>query len=135
MKLIRDERGVAAVEMALISPVLIMGLLLMFDVGIAVKERMVLDNATRAGAQAVMANVNETNEIKSIIEASMKSTENVTVSVVKDCKCGDASVACTNWCSSTTPPSVFLKMSAARLRVGFLLPDHTLRSQTHVQIR
>lgn len=135
MRLIRDESGVAAVEMALISPVLMMGLLLMFDVAIAVKERMVLDNATRAGAQAVMANVNQTSEVKAIIQASVTKLENVTVSVDKNCTCGDAEVACTNWCTATTPPSVFLKISAARIRTGFLLPDHRLRSQTHVQIR
>ncbi|CTQ54508.1 Flp pilus assembly protein TadG [Roseibium album] len=135
MKFTRDERGVAGVEMALVSPFLIMALLLMLDVGIAVKERMDLDHSTRSGAQAVMANVNETQQIKDLVVASAGGMQNITVSVEKTCTCDGASVGCTSWCTPTTPPSVFLQISAAKTHTGFLLPAFNVESQTHVQIR
>ncbi len=135
MRFVRDEHGAAAVEMALISPFLILGLLLMLDVGVAVKERLDLDHSTRTGAQAVMANVNETQQISDLVLASSEGASGVTVSVEKTCSCGSTTVDCTNWCSGNTPPSVFMNISAARQHLGFLLPEFTVESQTNVQIR
>lgn len=135
MKILKDERGVAAVEMALVSPFLILGLLLMLDVGIAVKERMNLDHNTRTGAQAVMTNLNDTQMVKDLIVASSGGATDISVTVEKICTCDGSGVSCTTWCSPTAPPSVFLQISAARPHNGFLLPDFTVESQTHVQIR
>ncbi|WP_428651631.1 TadE/TadG family type IV pilus assembly protein [Roseibium sp.] len=135
MKFWRDERGVAAVEMALISPVLILGLLLMLDIGVAVKERLDLDHSTRTGAQAVMANVNDTTEIRNLVVATTEGDPGVSVSVEKVCSCGTTAVSCTSWCTADTPPSVFMNISATKLHVGFLLPQFNVESQTNVQIR
>jgi Flp pilus assembly protein TadG len=134
-RLNKDQLGVAAVEMTLISPFLILGLLLMLDVGVAVKERLNLDHSTRVGAQAVMANINETSEISNVVLASASEPENVTISVEKTCSCGSTQVDCANWCSANVPPSVFLNISAVKQHTGFLLPPFNLESQTHVQIR
>ncbi len=131
----RDESGVAAVEMAMIAPILVMGLLLMMDIGMAVKERIDLDQSTRAGAQAVMANVNDTTEIKNLVVATAEGDPDVTVSVEKVCSCSGAAVSCANWCSAKEPPSVFMNISASKMHVGFLLPQFNVESQTNVQIR
>ena len=134
-RLAADRRGVAAVEMALVSPVLILGLLLMLDSGLAVQTRLNLDHSTRTGAQAAMSNINETTEISAIMLAATNDPTNVTVTVEKTCFCGDVEVACSNWCSATVPPSVFLNISAAKQHNGYLLPPFELESKTHVQIR
>lgn len=135
LKIIRDERGVAGIEMALVTPFLVLGLLLMVDVGIAIGERLDLDHSTRTGAQAVMANLNDTMQISSLMLASTRAPEDVTVSVEKTCACGGTTVECTSWCSAEEPPSVFMNISAARLHDGFLLPPFNVESRTHVQIR
>lgn len=133
--LLRDRSGVAAVEMALIAPVLILGLLMMLDVGFAVRERVNLDHSTRTGAQAVMSNLNDETEISDIVLAAANEPQSVTIAVERTCSCGGTQVDCSNWCSATEPPSVFLNISAAKQHKGFLLPAFTLESQTHVQIR
>ncbi|MDN3721613.1 TadE/TadG family type IV pilus assembly protein [Roseibium salinum] len=122
----RDDRGVAAVEMALVAPFLILGLLLMLDVGIAVKERMDLDHSTRSGAQAAMANVNEAQQIADLVTASTNGAPGVTVSVVKTCSCGSVAVQCTSWCSAKVPPLGFPRyqreQAACRLPAAGLHP-------------
>lgn len=130
-----DRCGIAAVEMALVSPVLILGLLMMLDVGFAVRERLNLDHSTRTGAQAVMSNINDPAEISQIVLATANEPQNVTIAVNKTCACASTPVNCSNWCSAKEPPSVFLNISAAKQHDGFLLPPFNLESQTHVQIR
>jgi Flp pilus assembly protein TadG len=135
MNFLKDRRGVAAVEMALISPFLIMGLLLMLDAGVAVKKRLDLDHSTRTGAQAVMSNINETDEISNLVLAASHNSSEVTVTVLKTCSCSGTPVSCNSYCSATVPPSVFMNITAARQHTGFLLPPFKLESQTNVQIR
>jgi len=113
-RLAADRRGVAAVEMALVSPVLILGLLLMLDAGMAVQGRLNLDHSTRTSAQAAMSNINDSTEISAIMLAATNDPANVTVTVEKTCFCGEIEVTCSIWCAPTAPPSVFLNISAAR---------------------
>src|SRR5687767_11414888 len=47
-----DTSGVAAVEFALLAPVLTFAFLSMVDLGLAANEKMRMDSALRAGAQA-----------------------------------------------------------------------------------
>ncbi|WP_157739049.1 TadE/TadG family type IV pilus assembly protein [Labrenzia sp. VG12] len=133
--LISDLRAVAAVEMALVAPFLIFGLLMMLDIGMAVREGLNLDHSTRVGAQAVMSNINEANDISNLILASANEPDKVTIAVEKTCSCDGLAVDCANWCSAKEPPSVFLNISAVKLHKGFLLPPFNLESETHVQIR
>lgn len=130
-----NERGMAAVEMGLIFPILAFGFLLMADVGTAVGGRMELDRNVRAGVQAVMSNINDPDGIKAYVIASADDATNLSVAVDKTCKCGGTAASCTSWCSSTVPPAVFLNISAAKPYTGYLLPQFDLKSATHVQLR
>lgn len=129
-----SESGVAAVEMALVAPILLFGLLLVLDVGIAVAERMDLDRNVRAGVQAAMANINDPDAVKDVVVASLNGAQGVSVTVTKTCACGSTGTACTSWCSAEEPPSVFVNISAVKPHSGRML-SVVLESKTHVQLR
>ncbi len=133
--LVQNRSGVAAIEMGLVTPIILFGLILMVDVGIAVSERMELDRNVRAGAQAVMALTNEPKDVKNLIVASTEGANNVSVTVNKTCTCGNAAAACNTMCGADEPPSVFLNISAIKPYTGMMLPAFNLESQTHVQLR
>jgi Flp pilus assembly pilin Flp len=133
-----SESGVAAVEMALVAPIiLLLGFIPMWDVGAAVAARMDLDRAVRAGVQAVMANINDVDDVKDVVVASLNGAPGVSVAVNKRCECGSTSAACTSLCSAQEPPeppSVFVDISAAQTYSGRLL-QLDLKSETYVQLR
>jgi Flp pilus assembly protein TadG len=133
--LIRSQSGVAAIEMGLLTPVILIGFLLMTDVGIAVAERMDLDRNVRAGVQAVMALTNDPKDVKDLVLASTNGTPNVSVAVSKTCACGNSAAPCNSLCSADEPPSVFLNISASKPYTGLILPTFNVGSQTHVQLR
>ena len=136
LALIRSQSGVAAIEMGLLTPIILIGFLLMLDVGIAVAERMDLDRNVRAGVQAVMALTNDPKDVKDLVLASTNGTPNVSVAVNKTCTCGNSAAQCNSLCSADDePPSVFLNISASKPYTGLILPTFNVGSQTHVQLR
>ena len=133
--LARCEAGVAATEFALFAPMIILGILMMVDIGGAIAERMEMDRNVRAGAQAAMSLNNDVSSIEGIILASTEEPENLTVDVNLQCLCSEASAACTTPCPDTTAPAVFVQISAVQTYEGIIMPERTLSSQTRVQIR
>ena len=129
------DAGVAATEFALFAPMIILGILMMVDIGGAIAERMEMDRNVRAGAQAAMSLNNDVSSIEGIILASTEEPENLTVDVNMQCLCSEASAACTTPCPDTTAPAVFVQISALQAYEGIIMPERTLSSQTRVQIR
>lgn len=130
-----DERGVSAVEFAIIGPVLIFGMIGMVDIGLALGERMGMDRSVRAGAQAAMSLNNHEDGIRNIVLASAGSQAGLAVTVATTCECAGAAAACGVPCGSGDAPSVFIGISASKTQPAMLLPDMSLRSNTRVQIR
>lgn len=132
---LKGESGVAAVEMGLFAPPLIIGVVLMADIGLAVEARMELDRNVRAGVQAAMSNVSDLNAIKGVVLASANGSQAISVDVGKTCTCGSAAASCNSWCAPEVPPSVFINISATEAYSGLMLPALKLESKTHVQLR
>jgi Flp pilus assembly protein TadG len=134
-RFVRDKSGVAAIEMGLAAPFLIAGLIMMLDAGLAVNERMKLDRNVRAGVQAVMARVTDPTAIKNAVENSTDGATNINVAVNQVCSCGSTVTACTNWCGGNVPPSVVIFIKATKQQTSLMLPNMTLESDSHVQLR
>ena len=66
-RLFGAESGMAAAEFALMLPIFGFGLLSMLDVGLAINERMKLDQAVRSGAQLVMTGVEDVAALESAV--------------------------------------------------------------------
>ncbi|MBM3484842.1 MAG: pilus assembly protein [Alphaproteobacteria bacterium] len=71
LRLLRDCRGLSAVEFAIMLPVTILMLGGLIDFGIAANQRTSLENGARAGAQVAMYRGLELEQIKaSVIDAT-----------------------------------------------------------------
>ncbi len=82
-----DKRGVAALEMAAVAPVLLLLMVAGIDFGRAISQRIELNHAVRAGAQYAVTAANAQSQI----EAAVKNALPVHLSdstVVVTCYCG-----------------------------------------------
>ncbi len=88
-----DERGAAAVEFALILPLLVLMLVGIMDMGRMVYIRSILESAARAGAQAAFADPGATATIEAAVQtAALAGGVTVTsVTAPEACRCSDAS--------------------------------------------
>ena len=142
--------GVAAVEFAIAAPMLLFGLIIMADLGLAIHERMNLDQAVRAGAEFVMKDISAEEDVKKLVIASatgvysenpgdVESANRPNVTVIKTCECPDApdvSVSCSNTlCSNNRPASVYYQLAASKNYEALVLPNILLSTEISVQTR
>ena len=151
-KFSRDEKGVHAIEFAIIASFFMGAGLVATDLGVAINKRMVLDHAVRASAQYLMQN--ETNPdvlVSRAIEAAAISTytaeqtyedlqeavSSLNVSVTKTCYCPDTQVeaSCTALCPNADIPSVFYDYKASQLYDAMYLPDFQISVNQRFQTR
>lgn len=150
----RDRSGVAAVEFAIGAPMMILGMVVMTDLGLAIHERMNLDQAVRAGAEFAMHEVRDTDELEKLMtgaavgewrdtsdpDVDVSNYDPPTVDASVWCECPDnpgVTVACgTTICTSTGfPPSVYYQLTAERIYEGIILPNIPLSTEIRVQVR
>lgn len=134
-RLIACTGGASALEFALFAPMVILGLLVMTDLGISIGTRMELDRNVRAGAQAAMSLNNDEAGIEAIVLAAAGAPVDVDVDVTMSCVCGASTAVCDVTCVSGDAPSVFFQIRATRPQPGIILGERTIASETRVQIR
>lgn len=145
----RSERGTSAIEFAVCAPVLIVGLLVVTDVGLAVNERMRLDQAARAGAEFAMNSVDDGDTIEDMVKASatgaygedlndLDSSKIPEVEAEMFCECPDApgvAAACDNLCTGEVVPSAYWRIEASKDFNGVFVPAFPIATQITVQTR
>lgn len=140
----RDQNGLAAVEFALVGPMVVFGLLAMADIGLAVRDRMALDHIVRVGAQSAAQDPGNASVLGVLHAASAGSLTRgssiaaLSVGVVQECACPDEPekmVACGTTCSGQQPTFVFYVLRADTVANGLLLPGMAITSRARVQIR
>jgi pilus assembly protein CpaE len=146
----RDQRGVSAVEFALVAPVLFLGLLSTVDIGLAVTERMSLDHVLRAAAQSAMSDQGQDNVRKALegiasrnFTVASPTADNVagdavTLSVERFCACAEnlsARVECSATCAGSAPTLAYYRMTARKAHDGMVLPRMNLEVALQVQVR
>jgi Flp pilus assembly protein TadG len=145
----KGRDGSSAVEFAIAAPMLIISLITVTDIGLAMQQRMNLDQSVRAGAEFAMNNVSDVETIKEMVKSAAtgsygqarndvtSNTPTVTVPAAY-CECPDArgtAVACDTLCTGDVPPSIFYDITATRRYDAIFIPDFTLASQMTVQVR
>lgn len=144
----KDRVGSSAVEFAVGAPVLLIGLVIVTDVGLAVRDRMNLDQSVRAGAEFAMNNVDDKQKIESMVKSAgeggygvtpgdVNSGDAVTADATKICACNGAAQSCTieALCSDGNPPSIYWQIAASKSYDGIFIPDFTMQTQMKVQVR
>ncbi len=143
-----SRSGLAAVEFAIIAPVLALGLVVMADLGLAITEKMTLDQTVRAGAEYAMNGVTSENELREMMlraatgysasdNDSVRPATDLFVEISQKCSCSlsGAATSCTNICPNNLPAYSFFTLSARKTYESIYIPNITLRSEMSVQTR
>ncbi len=80
-KLLRNEKGTAAVEMAFVMPVFVIAGLGVADLGLYVHEEMQVKQSIRSGAQAALMGIQDTDALAQVIidSAGRDNTTNASI--------------------------------------------------------
>jgi Flp pilus assembly protein TadG len=99
-----DSSGVAAIEMALLAPVLTLMMISVVDIGLGVYRKMQAENAAQVGAQYAMRNGFDANAISNaVISATSSLAITASPAPVKFCGCATSSGVSTVSCGGTCP--------------------------------
>ena len=110
-------RGVAAIELAIIAPILLLFMICTIDLGIGIYRNMQVQNAAQAGAQYAIAHGFKANLISSAI-TNATSFSGISADPVPNqfCGCaastGVANAACGSKCSSGLSAATYVTVSA-----------------------
>lgn len=139
----RDESGLAAIEFALLAPVLLLAFLAMTDFGFAVYERMRLDQITREAAAASMSGASTTT-LDALVAAEIANLGGTIggnpityTAPTLSCSCpgSETAVVCQTICVGDEPTQVFMSISVNLVHDAFILGDFNLNSTLRVQTR
>ncbi len=128
---------------------LLIGLIIVTDVGLAVSDRMKLDQSVRAGAEFAMNSVEDEVTLEDMVKSAatgaygsqlndIDSNDVPTVDVAKSCECPDAvgtSVDCDQLCTGEIVPSIYYDFAASKSYQGIFIPDFTMQTEMKVQVR
>lgn len=149
----RNTSGVAAVEFAIGAPMMIFAMLIMTDIGLAINERMNLDQSVRAGAEFVMNDISDTSDLEKLMTSAAtgyysdnpddwdaQNKTPPTVSAIKRCICPNDNpnvvVSCSAYlCTNDLPPSVYYDLAASKVYEAIFLPDMTVSTKINIQVR
>lgn len=143
------QAGVAALEFALIAPMLILGLIAMADIGLATNERMVIDQTLRTGAQSALLDqgpdklyaaltATAASNFPLLIRGTVGTTTTLAIDASRFCACPQNTalpVLCSITCASNRPTQVYYLLTASKFYKGMLLPTLTISARLMVQSR
>ena len=141
-----DEAGASAIEFALLAPLLVLGCLATADIGLAVTQKMVIDQSLRAGAEGAMRDLGQEKVRELVSTAATKktgvistATSSPSVTVARFCACPDnvsTSVSCTSGtCSDSAKPAVVYRLSAERAASTIVLPSFPIRGSALILVK
>ena len=139
----RGERGVAALELGLMTPFLVLFLVGVVELGTAAYEAMQAQNAAEAGAiYAVHQGYDDTDAIEAAVEGATEN-DDVSASVEQFCACpsesGLITTDCDSACDDDNAPGQYVQIQAEVTHVallsfpGFSVPE-TLRGTSLVRV-
>jgi Flp pilus assembly protein TadG len=110
-KMVFSTDGAAAVEFALLLPVMLIACMGLIDLGMAVYEKMELTSAARSGAQVATIDSSNATAITAAVQDGSNLSPAVATSVF--CQCSDgSSLACTDACDVDLVKSTFVTVTA-----------------------
>ena len=130
-----DNRGVAAVEFALIAPVLAAVIVGIAAVVPFLNANNVMHDAVSSGARYVMAGGTNATAIHDITLASWQGHTNTdTVTVSQTCTCAGATSVCTSLCADSSVPQGFTTIQTSSNYTG-MMSNQTITAQQIIRTR
>lgn len=136
-RFVEGQGAGAAIEFALIAPILVFGALSAADLGFAVNEAFKVDQALRSGAEAALTDPGE-SEVRAVLVAAETAGDAVVWTVDRVCACPesrDAPVDCSTTCADDRPTSIFYEVGGATSYDGLFLPTREIARAATVQVR
>jgi Flp pilus assembly protein TadG len=113
----RDQRGVTAIEFAVIAPIMIGLFISIADLGLGLYTQVQLANAAQSGAAYAMQKGYNSDTMKTVAQASTRLTS-VTVATSQFCGCPSATgvtvTACTASCGDGLTAGTFAQVIASK---------------------
>src|SRR5210317_66273 len=139
-KFLKSQDGVAAIEFALIIPVLTLMLLALWDLSNYSNEKMRLQQMLRAMTSNVVSGIDSSafNSLNDkVIEQFYPDPSEIKPYVVINdgCFCSGSSVGCFSLCSDGSVPSRIATIYASILVSGPLLGDRNAETSLDIQLR
>jgi Flp pilus assembly protein TadG len=115
MRVLNGERGSAILELALITPLLVLLLLCAFDFGRVFFTAMSVSGAAHAGASfGSQSLVRTLDAVGMRVAAELHAPDlGITASASRVCRCGAATVSCSATCG-TPPMKIYATVTATR---------------------
>lgn len=138
-----DRTGASVVEIGLIAPMIVAGLLSMVDLGRAVNERLAIENLLQAGARVAISDpgAEAVKDAIALVDAGsvrMAQPGALTFDVQRYCACMDDTDTprdCDVTCVGSSSTAIFYRLTSATTYDGMLLPPIRLGSETRIRIR
>lgn len=141
----RDVRGVAATELAIVAPMLVLLMVCTADVGIGIYRKMQVQNGAQAGAQyAALYGFNANSITSAVLSATNSSAIKASPAPSQFCGCPSAtgikSATCGSTCSGGSTPGTYVAVSAQSTYMTLLpyplIPNSfTFSAQSTVKIQ
>ncbi|HTI66064.1 MAG TPA: hypothetical protein VL460_00805 [Caulobacteraceae bacterium] len=131
----RDRAGVAAVELALIAPVIAAMALVSYEVWQVAARTEDMRTALQTGAQYYMNGGTSDTAAQALAISSWENAPpDAAVGVSRACVCGQAAQVCTLLCSDGAPPASIITLSATATRPQAMF-SKTISTQRVVRVR
>ena len=140
------EDGTSAIEFGLFTPILFFSLLATIDIGMAINERILMDQALRAGAEQAMFDPGQT-AVEGVVQSAARigfkvdgsggALGEMTVNVTEYCTCPDApttAISCSTACS-VADSYKYYTIAGSKTYQSVIIPDITFNSSLKVQVR
>jgi len=130
-----DRRGIAALEFALIAPLLATLVVVGADTWLNVSQNEDMRTALQSGARYYQTGGSDDPTALLVAQQAWRAKpSDGFVTVTRSCTCGDLPAACSTLCAGSNPPSVYLTLTAQGTFTG-LLQSHALSQSDTVRVR
>ena len=130
-----DRSGVAAIEFAMIAPLMAAAMVGTLDVSNHLINRGHMHSGVRSGIQYLMDNGRDLYQLQSIVENSWsESPGNAVVTTERYCLCVDVRHACDVLCTDDSAPESYFSVSASGTLDGYLV-DSTIEASEDIRVR
>lgn len=113
-RILSSRRGAAAIEFALIAPVILVALTGIVNYGLAMFDKMQMQSAARSGAQLALLDAGDTAAIKqAVVDSTNLGITTSDVTTTQFCECANATIiTCGNTCSDGSTNRYFMTVTA-----------------------
>jgi Flp pilus assembly protein TadG len=136
LRSLRDDRGVAAIEFALILPIMVGVLLLGFDGWLRINQVTQMRSALQAGARYYQSGgADDTAAAQLALAAWSHPPADAAVNTARSCTCGGVGASCSSLCANSSLPNTFVTLTATGGYSDPMVGHQTLTETGSVRVR